>query len=214
MKNFGKYVWGIAFIILGLLLLGKSFDLLEFNIFFKGWWTLFIIVPATIDLFTKEEKLNTAMFLVLGIALLCAANDLIDYGDVFKIFLCLGLILVGIKIMFNKSAKVKQPKDLPTYAGVFGSSEEKCTKNYKGGSAVAIFGGVDLDLSEVVLKEDIRLETLCLFGSITIKTNDNIEIVSSTFNVFGGTENKAKKTSKTYKVYVEGFCMFGGIEIK
>lgn len=215
-ENLGKYVWGLAFVLLGLLLLCNSFDLFHFTIFFKGWWTLFIIIPALIDLITKEEKLSSSFFLVLGLALFCASNDYIGYGDVFTIFLCLAFILMGLKIMFrsDKPTKFKRSASLPNYTGIFGACEEKCNTDYKGGSAMAIFGGVDLDLTDVKLKDDIHIDVFCMFGEITLKTDGNIEIISSTFNVFGGTENKNKSKSKGKKIYIDGFCMFGGIEIK
>lgn len=216
MKDLSKYVWGIGFIFVGLILLGKSFDLYEFDLFFDGWWTVFIIVPSIVDLFTKENKITSSLFLVLGIALFCAANDWIEYRNVFSIFWCLVFIAIGIKIIINRHVdiKFKKSKDLPEYAGIFGGCEERCTPKYKGGSALAIFGSVDLDLSDVELKEDIHIDVFCMFGGITLKTNDKIEVISSTFNVFGGTENKNRTNTKKYKVFVDGFCMFGAIEIK
>ena len=49
LKKTGNILWGVLIIALGALLALKAF-LPEFDIFFDGWWTLFIIVPCAIVL--------------------------------------------------------------------------------------------------------------------------------------------------------------------
>ena len=39
-------IWGIVLVTLGVLLGGRAAGLFEFDIFFDGWWTLFIIIPC------------------------------------------------------------------------------------------------------------------------------------------------------------------------
>ena len=50
-----RILWGICFIIIGIIIGTNSFGLTNINIFFDGWWTLFIIVPCFIGLFNKKE---------------------------------------------------------------------------------------------------------------------------------------------------------------
>ena len=56
-------MWGLCLVFLGIGLFGSFTGL--FTLFFKGWWTLFIIVPAIIDLFKKRNK--TFSFILLSI---------------------------------------------------------------------------------------------------------------------------------------------------
>ncbi len=52
-----KIVWGIFIIIFGVGLLCSFLGL--FDMFsLAGWWTLFIIIPAVVDLFYKKTKLE------------------------------------------------------------------------------------------------------------------------------------------------------------
>ena len=37
-------IWGIILVVVGGVLILDRLNLLEFGIFFKGWWTLFIII--------------------------------------------------------------------------------------------------------------------------------------------------------------------------
>lgn len=56
MKSFGNVLWGIVLIVVGLIIGGNELGITNINIFFDGWWTLFIIVPCFIGLFKEEKK--------------------------------------------------------------------------------------------------------------------------------------------------------------
>ena len=56
MKKFGNVLWGIVLIIIGLIIGGNVLGITSINIFFDGWWTLFIIIPCFIGLFKDDEK--------------------------------------------------------------------------------------------------------------------------------------------------------------
>ena len=56
MRTFKNILWGLVLIVLGILLGGKALGLWNINVFFKGWWTLFIIVPSFIGLFDEDDK--------------------------------------------------------------------------------------------------------------------------------------------------------------
>ena len=45
MKKFRNILWGLVLIILGLIFGGNALGITDINLFFDGWWTLFIIVP-------------------------------------------------------------------------------------------------------------------------------------------------------------------------
>lgn len=47
MKKISRVLWGIAFIVVGGILALNAFGYTNIEIFFNGWWTLFIIVPKT-----------------------------------------------------------------------------------------------------------------------------------------------------------------------
>lgn len=69
MKNFGNVLWGIVLIVIGLILGGNALGITNINIFFEGWWTLFIIIPCFIGLFKDNEK--TASLIGLAISTKC-----------------------------------------------------------------------------------------------------------------------------------------------
>ena len=56
MKDKGNLIWGIILIVVGLIIGLNSLGIANINIFFDGWWTLFIIIPSLADIIKKQTK--------------------------------------------------------------------------------------------------------------------------------------------------------------
>ena len=50
MKGYKNIIWGLLFIIVGIIVFTNSFGITNITIFFDGWWTLFIIIPSLVSL--------------------------------------------------------------------------------------------------------------------------------------------------------------------
>ena len=83
MKQIRNSLWGLVFIILGLVVGLNALGITNINLFFKGWWTLFIIVPCFIDLFKEKNKIGNVIGLIFGILLLLSCYDLFSFDIVF-----------------------------------------------------------------------------------------------------------------------------------
>lgn len=55
MKKLNGIVWGIVLVAAGILLGLNAFGITDIDIFFDGWWTLFIIVPCAVGLITDRH---------------------------------------------------------------------------------------------------------------------------------------------------------------
>ena len=146
-----KNLIGLLLIVFGLLFLGNSFDLWNFNLFFDGWWTLFIIIPSICSLLNKDY---TAFILgtSVGVLLLLATRDIIDWSMVGGIFIPILLNVIGFNtlcIKKNKSSKTSKLKKESNkdYLAIFGGVENKYTGKGKYTITidyVCIFGGSDI----------------------------------------------------------------------
>ena len=83
MKNFKNILWGVILIIIGIILGGNSLGLFDIDIFFDGWWALFIIIPSFVGLITDDDKTGNAVWMVIGLLLLAGANDIINFDLIF-----------------------------------------------------------------------------------------------------------------------------------
>ena len=76
MKNkLSNAVWGICFIVAGLGLCGDILGLWNFNLFFPGWWTLFIIIPCLVALIQQGPSTGNCIGLAIGVLLLLSRPE-------------------------------------------------------------------------------------------------------------------------------------------
>ena len=99
MKRISSIIWGIALLAVSAVLILNAFEITSIDIFFDGWWTLFIIVPSIYGLITSKDKSGNIIFLAIGIYLLLAARGIIDYSALWKIIVPLIVIVMGVKII-------------------------------------------------------------------------------------------------------------------
>lgn len=214
-KNISTIFIGILIIVLGVIFLGDSLNIWNVQIFFDGWWTVFIIIPSIIGLLKKEALASSFLGLSIGILLLLASQEVIKWNMVGKIFIPIILIVIGLLIIFKPGTKKIDKKNLPEYIGLFSSIEEKVNKNFKGANCIAIFGGVELDLRDVDIKSDISINCTTVFGGIDIIAPKNVNIKTSGMPIFGGIENpKESKEESAPTIYINYVCIFAGIDIK
>ena len=80
MKKFKGALWGLALIAIGVIFALNALNITDINIFFEGWWTLFIIVPCFISLFGKGDKTGDVIGILIGIGLLLPSRDVFSFG--------------------------------------------------------------------------------------------------------------------------------------
>ena len=223
-------IWGIAIIALGLIFGGNALGLFNLNIFFDGWWTLFIIIPSAIGLITEKEKLSSLGFLIAGILLLLAAQDVFSYEVAWKAILAVALVIIGLTIIIrsvihNKNdqevaKKIKEAekdgKTMDSQMAVFSGSERTYNnETFQGSNLAAIFGGVELDLRNAKFTKDTVIKAFVLFGGIDIIVPDDIVVKLKSGFIFGGFTDERKNTSEKGKhtIYIDAAGGFGGVTI-
>lgn len=229
MNRVKPIIWGIAIMALGIIFGGNALGWFNIDIFFKGWWTLFIIVPSAIALITEKEKLSNLTFLACGIILLLAAQEVFSYEVAWKTILAVVLIVVGMSVIVrsafhskNDKEVAKKVKDLENgknvdaQTAVFsGNDRIYNNEEFTGASLIAVFGGVDLDLRNAVFTKDTVIKAFCLFGGIDIKVPEDVNIKIRSGFIFGGISDERKNASEKSKhtIYVDAGGGFGGITI-
>lgn len=214
-KNKSSIFWGTLIIAVGIIFLGNSLDLWKIDIFFDGWWTLFIFVPSIYGLL-KKEWISSLLGISIATILLLANQSIIEWNMVGKLFIPCLLIIIGLSILFKPKVKRKVSSESKTeYVGVFSSNEALVTDKFSDSSLVAVFGGVDLDLREAEINDDIVIDCVSVFGGIDIKLPRDVNVKVSGVPIFGGVENNylsSKKNGKT--VTINYVCIFAGIDLK
>ena len=79
-KGSAGAVWGVLMIVGGILLAGKVLHWFEFELFFNGWWSLFLIIPSAVNFMTGQKNRSRSLrLLIIGIMFLMAAQGFIGY---------------------------------------------------------------------------------------------------------------------------------------
>ncbi len=229
MKKSKAIFWGAVLIVAGLGWALSELGLIEFNIFFKGWWTLFIIIPCGISLFTSPDKLSAGIGVAVGVLLLLCVRDIIDYDMILKLVVPAIIVLIGIKLIANafsekKSEKIeeslrKNADSLENVFCLFTGDEVKCDgKVFRGAELNAIFGGIDYDLRGAIIEPDCAIKATAIFGGIEIIVPENVKVRVKSTGIFGGTSNKARRpddgAENVITLYVSSLALFGGVDIK
>ena len=92
---------------------------------------------------------------------------------------------------------------------------ESRAEAFKGGSMLAWFGGIDVDLRGAELASDARLTVHALFGGIEVKTPPGWRIESSVKAFMGGADARgaAEDDPEAPVLTLDGMAVFGGIEV-
>lgn len=227
MKKVNSILWGIVLVALGLVLALNAFGITDFDVFFDGWWTLFIIIPCIIGLITDREKMGSLIGICIGVFLLLCCQDIISFSMLWKLLIPVIIVIIGIKMIFgnifvdNGAKIVKQIEEsgseLKNGTATFsGLNMNFSGEVFEGAELNAIFGGVKCDLSEAVIEKDCVINASAIFGGITIYVPDTINVKIHSSSIFGGVsgKNNSNKENGLPTLYINATCAFGGVEIK
>lgn len=101
MKRINSIVWGLALLAVSAVLILNAFEITNIEIFFDGWWTLFIIVPSFIGLLTDRDKTGNIIGLVIGVFLLLACQNILDFDIMWKLIVPVIIAVIGIKMILG-----------------------------------------------------------------------------------------------------------------
>lgn len=227
MKKFRNVLWGVVLIIIGVIIGCNALGITDINLFFDGWWTMFIIIPCFIGLFKEDGKTGNLIGLLIGIALFLGCVDILDFGLIWKLIFPTILVIIGLSIIFKdtlggkvsseiKKLNAKRSEDDSYCATFSGQNVNFNDERFTGCDLTAVFGGVKCDLRNAIIDSDVVINVYAVFGGIEIYVPSNVKIKIKSTPIFGGIENKAntRADENSYTIYINGTAIFGGVEVK
>ncbi|MDD6735504.1 MAG: LiaF-related protein, partial [Clostridiales bacterium] len=224
-KRINSIIWGLALLAVSAVLILNAFEITNIEIFFDGWWTLFIIVPSLVGLFGGHDKTANIIGLLIGTFLLLACQNIIDFDIIWKLVAPVIIAVIGIKMIFGgigrnggfiKSIEAKGDDIETAFAAFTGQDITYDNEIFRGAELTAVFGGIKCDLRNAVFEGDTVINACCIFGGVDILLPDNVNIKVNSNSLFGGIDNKKHQNSNDnqYTVYLNGTCIFGGVDVK
>jgi hypothetical protein len=133
----------------------------------------------------------------------------------FKLGAWAGMMAAGAFVRRAVPSQGDEESDELRLVAVFdGITLRSRAKAFTGGSMLAWFGGIDVDLREVELAPDARLSLYTLFGGINIKTPPDWRLASDLKAVAGGIAPlPSSPGSDGPLLSLTGTALFGGVAV-
>ncbi|OYX41596.1 hypothetical protein B7Y94_04730 [Candidatus Saccharibacteria bacterium 32-49-12] len=223
MKNslLTRTLWGISIIALGAGFLLDSLGALDFNSIVATYWPVIIILVGVIIFVSNPRHFLLPSFLaIIGSLFLLDNLDIINDVDTWNLVWPVAIVLIGLSILFRGQASVEKntTKDERSelHAAFAGIENHVTSRDYKGGSLSAIFGGIALDLTKADIKDAANLDILAICGGVELRVPENWRVEIAGTPILGGWENKTVKptSEKAPTLKISVTCIMGGLEIK
>jgi hypothetical protein len=135
---------------------------------------------------------------------------------VFKLGAWVGMFAAAAFIKRALPSRGDEESDELTLVAVFdGIDLESRAKGFKGGSMLAWFGGIALDLRDAELAPGARLTAHTLFGGIAVQTPAGWRVESNAKALSGGVDIRtaAQNDPAAPVLMLGGRAVFGGIAV-
>ena len=226
MKKFSNILWGLTFIVLGVMIGLNSFGITKIDFFFDGWWTLFIILPSFIEIFRSKVKILNVIGIATGVALLLFCQKIFSLETLWKLSLPTILVLIGLALVFKDaifappSSAFKRSNDKKgeedKYKSSFSNKHIKYDNQvFYGNDLSAAFGSITCDLRNAIINEDVIINANATLGSIDILLPPTVNVEIKSMGIGGVYDNRpGKDVAPSPTVFISGMCLLGNVEIK
>lgn len=208
---------GVGVVGVGVLALLDSLQVINFSNIWSDWWPAALIAIGVIMYVSDKANIWWAgIFVVAGLGILLNNLDVIEF-NVFSLFWPAVIIAIGVSLLRQGSRKAPVTTGDDNYFALMSGAESRNTsKDYTGGKATAIMGGVNIDLRNAVIKKSATLEVFALMGGVEVRVPRGWVVRSQAIAFLGGVENKADDSTKSGApvLTIVGNVVMGGVEIK
>ena len=232
----GRVFAGFIIVVVGSLLLAR-----KSGVDIPGWlfdWPM-ILIALGLFIGVRHKFHSPAWFILVGVGSFFMADHFIDDFSFRQYIWPIIIITVGLLMIIKPKRKHSDEwkkkwkekfrdmettqtgdEELMETVNIFGSAKKNIiSKNFKGGEATCVFGGVEINLGQADIIGRADLELTQIFGGAKLIVPADWKILTNELVcIMGGFEDKRKNLSPNpdpNKVLaIRGTCVFGGIEIK
>jgi LiaF transmembrane domain/Cell wall-active antibiotics response LiaF, C-terminal len=215
-----RIVLGLILVGLGVLFLLDQAGTIEAGEVIGDWWPLAVIAVGGVQL-VEQPRAPVGPLIVIGVGVILLLTQLdIVADDVWRYVWPVALVIVGLIFLLRRPgarAPAGRPEDVVRTTAIFSGNEVVSTsQRFQGGSATAIFGGVDLDLRQARLDPDgATLAVTAVFGGVDVIVPRGWRVETSGTPIFGGIDTKVDAPAEDGpSLKVDSTVLFGGAELK
>ena len=200
MKKSTKIIWGVALILVGIVVALNRLDILNVDLFFDGWWTLFIILPCAVGLFRRENVTGNLIGIVIGAALFLAQQSWVNLDLIGQLFLPALLVAIGVGVIFSNKEKSEVETEIEEIKGKEENQETEVVEGYQP------------EMGSVI-RESKKLNGFAAFSGVKFVANGEEVTGGELTAVFGGVDYDLRKAVFKEKTILNVSAIFGGVDI-
>lgn len=217
----GRTLTALLVVLIGLLLLASTTELFATSSLWS-WVPLAFVLLGLWAIVRSRGRNLTGPVMVIAVAGTLQLRNLGVLQDAWiESWWPLFVILLGVLLLVGRyrrsDAQTPQGGEVSAIAVFGGSTQRIAAEDFRGGEAVSIFGGSEIDLREAAIPAPPAvLETLTLFGGPEIRVPADWNVKLDVLTLFGSAEDTRARgeVSAEPDLIVTGLTIFGGVEIR
>jgi predicted membrane protein len=216
-----RVILGVGLLVIGGGFLLDRMGVVDFGPILASYWPMILVLIGVIQLATRSVPALAGVLVVgLGALLQIDQLEVVDF-DLGQLIWPLVLIAAGGFLLLNRSRRspVTESDNRVDSFVMFGGLDRRVdSQAFEGGSAMALFGGTEIDLRDAKLSpKGADLDLTAAFGGIELTVPETWKVRVTGMPIFGGWSNKARLREEAPAdlpvLNVRCFVAFGGVEV-
>jgi predicted membrane protein len=210
-----RLVLGLTVMAAGLLLALDNLGLVDSSLFFRYWPLAFVILGILKLTSPPGQRSGGVPFVLLGVFLLAFTTGHMNFQRLLAVL----LLLLGGSIAWR--ALRPQPPRADPRSGVDvtailgGSKTVNASPDFRGGQALAVMGGCEVDVRKAVIgPEGAVLDIFAFWGGVVVVVPEEWEVDNRVNAFLGGIDDKTHGVHSKQRLVLTGTVIMGGAEVK
>lgn len=153
-------------------------------------------------------------------------NSTVNYqgtSQTWKPLLIVGAVVLVIAVLSNQGPYLaedaeRRPGSEATFddlAIMGGVKRTSLTKDFRGGAATAVMGGVELDLRDAVMdRREAVLDVSSVMGGVKVRIPASWTVVSRVNSIMGGFKDDTRHpANEDHRLLLKGTVLMGGLTV-
>lgn len=142
--------------------------------------------------------------------------------EAWKPVLAGGAALLVVALLFSQPPTLAKNEELRNGSDSFndlaimgGVKRTNLSRDFRGGEATAVMGGIDIDLRNAVMdRNEAVLDVSSVMGGVKIRVPEDWTVVSRVSSIMGGfDDNTRHPVNPDHRLILKGTVLMGGLKV-
>ena len=143
-------------------------------------------------------------------------------AETWKPVLAAGAAVLVVGLLFSQPSTLAKDEHFRNGSDTFndlavmgGVKRTNLSKDFRGGEATAVMGGIDIDLRNAVMdRSEAVLDVSSVMGGVKIRVPEEWTVVSRVSSIMGGFDDNTRHPSNSdHRLILKGTVLMGGLKV-